>query len=344
MPMRSIVTGATGMIGGRLALFLSEKYGPGSVTALTNRLGRGESDERARALKSAGIRVLPMDFLRDRRLPEDIGPYDAVFHLAANLRTDLREDSPNSPMRVNDLGTENLLRWLDGGLRGKTLVYTSSIAATDRAGPESVPLTEASPCVPRTLYGLTKLRGENAVRKAARETGFRFSIFRLATVYGPNARRGHIYERFSSWIREGALPGRLLWPGRISLVHVDDVVEVLEAAVRKPRLQGEIFFLANDEEVTVGEWARVIAEESGKDLSFYPIPRALSVPLSRLAYQDRLWSLLPQAAALTAWRLSLILSDGFFCDSSKLMRAYPKKYIDVREGVRRVRAELKNAK
>src|SRR6185436_17853095 len=106
---------------------------------------------------------------------------DLVFHLAANIDT----AAPEAELRVNDLGTQHLLSWLGRSIRGGRVVYSSSIAVLDRNGPAEGPLNESSPCVPRTEYGHTKLRGEQILQALAGPQQFSYTILRLATVYGP---------------------------------------------------------------------------------------------------------------------------------------------------------------
>jgi len=69
--------------------------------------------------------------------------------------------------------------------------------------------------------------------------------------------------------------------------------------------------------------------------SFISIPEIFATTLRWLFYQFWFWKRMPQSFALAAWRLSLIMSDGLYCDNSKLKRAYPKEYIDARNGVRK---------
>ncbi len=338
--MKVILTGATGMVGGHLAEKLVEKLGRDSVFALVRRKGGSRDPSRQKRLDRLGIRQIPADLMSGFRLPADLPEIDVVFHLAANLRTNLSQDREDSPMRVNDTGTRRLIEELGDRLKGKLFVYSSSIAVVDPPGHREEPVDEDSACTPRTLYGRTKLRGEEIVRDLSRERGFRYAIFRLGTVYGTNCREGHIFNRFTQWVRQGALPGRILWPGRISLVHVDDVVDVLCKTVELPALQGDTFFIAHSEKVTVGEWAKIMSEALGLRRRFFRLPGWIAAPLRWTVFQFWFWRMMPECLTLAAWRLSLILSNGFFCDNSKLRRVYPKEYIDVREGVRRTYARM----
>src|ERR1051325_9003777 len=126
---------------------------------------------------------------------------DLVFHLGANIDT----DTPEEEHRVNDIGTRNLLEWLGPSLRGARVVYTSSVAVHDRNGPAHGPITEDSPFVPRTPYGVTKLRGEAIIRELAPRLGFTWTIPRLPTVYGPGGKSGGMFDLLVSGVRSKGL-------------------------------------------------------------------------------------------------------------------------------------------
>ena len=213
------------------------------------------------------------------------------------------------------------------------MIYAGSIASGDRREPRSEPLTEESLCYPRTLYGQTKLRGEQAVRERAKQFGFRYVIFRLATVYGPDYREGSIFGHYTRWITSGALPGRIHWPGKISTIYIDDVVDILMSTVSYPEMEGDTFFVSSPEVMTIGAWTKIMAEAMGKELRQIMLPSWMVRCASALFFQNWFWRLTPNAVAFNAWRLSLVLSDGFYCDASKLNRLYPKSYLTVREGV-----------
>jgi UDP-glucose 4-epimerase len=332
--MKSLVTGASGMVGLRLVECLVERYGKESVIAVIGTEPKSPGSSRLNRLNRLGVKQIHADLNKPFSMDPEIASVNCVFHLAANLRTDIRDESENSPIRVNDLGTLNLITSLAEDLRGKIFVYASSIAAVDRDHPETQRMTEDSPCVPRTTYGTTKLRGEKIIKETAQKFGFSYVIFRLGTVYGPDCREGHIFDQLTKNVDRNALGARINWPGKISLIHVDDVVDVLIDSAKQEQYENEIFFLSNQEDVTVGEWIKIIAGVRGKEIKAIRLPQWLTRALSALFYQYGFWKHMPSAFALAAWRLSLVLNDGFYCDSTKLSRVYRKDLTNVREGIR----------
>ena len=86
---------------------------------------------------------------------------DYVFHLAAETNVDLCEEDPDHAYKVNTLGTENIVKACKK--TGAGLLYISTGAAFD--GKKETPYTELDETGPVSVYGKSKLKGEEAVRK-----------------------------------------------------------------------------------------------------------------------------------------------------------------------------------
>jgi hypothetical protein len=146
-----------------------------------------------------------------------------VFHLAANTHTWERNHD------CNDLGTENLLRALQP-LGPKThVVFTSTTAVMDNRDDLDQPLESARVVarLPFSAYGRSKWRAEQFLRVQAAKYGFRLSILRLCTVYGPEPRPNTLFAVLKQEVARQSLASRLDWPGLTSFIHVDDVVSCL---------------------------------------------------------------------------------------------------------------------
>ncbi|GAA2807741.1 NAD-dependent epimerase/dehydratase family protein [Saccharopolyspora taberi] len=89
------------------------------------------------------------------------------------------------------------------------------------------------------------------------------TVLRLGVVYGerdPQAREEFVLRR----VRAGrgripVGPANLLW----SRVHVDDVAQVVLAALDNPAARGEIFNICESTTVTIGDWMRQILDAAG---------------------------------------------------------------------------------
>ena len=328
--MRALVTGATGFIGRRLVRRLVECFGAAQVTCMVTAPASPLEDDTLDNHHALGVRLIKGDLLESPPADERPPRVDTVFHLAGNVDTNASERA----LRVNDLGTERLLDWIAPVSNGVRVMYASSVAVHDRAARPSGPITEQSPCVPRTGYGRTKLRGERILQQRAARDAFSWTILRLPTVYGPGQKPGGLFDQLITRAIRGDLLGRIEWPGRTSVIHVDDVVDAMIDMASRPEACNDVYCLASDEtDLTVGELARRIHAVLDKSMQPVDIPR----PLLRVA-QSLVWSrtaqvAMPPFARLHFWRLSLILTDGFWFDASKFRTMYSKPLRSVESGL-----------
>ena len=316
--MITLVTGATGFIGRRVVRRLIELDGPDAVVCLVKAPATALEAEALDGFRARGVRLIHGDLLNQPISASAPPPIDRVFHLAANIDT----DATDRDLAVNHTGTRNLLDWVAPVAQGIRIVYASSVAVHDRDRAPSGPIDESSPLVPRTPYGRTKLWGETILREGAAAGGYSWTILRLPTVYGPGQKPGGLFDKMIELASGGGLLGRIDWPGRTSIIHVDDVAAAMIELSMRPEAAGEIFCVASDESLTVGEIARTVARSIGRDVRSMAIPSPLLGMTRALAWSRRVAALLPRAARLPFWRLSLIVSDGFWFNTTKFRRVY----------------------
>jgi len=192
-------------------------------------------------LQHSGFEVIQGTLANAEAYRDRLHGCDYVVHLAGNPRM----GNGQSYALDNVEGTRALVDALAGSSTLKRFVFVSTIGAVDRAPQDdcSLALTEQSPPHPTSDYGRSKLAAERLVA----ESGFPFSIIRPAMVVGAEMRQdSHI-----AVIARAALAGRLLakfrWPGRLSVVHVDDLVAALILAAESDQASGRTFFAAGGE-------------------------------------------------------------------------------------------------
>jgi dTDP-4-dehydrorhamnose reductase len=144
--MHILVTGAAGVLGGRLAQLLSRSF---HVTATSHH-----------SPVPAGLERVAMDLESPASVEAAIAETrpEAVLHAGANAFVDVCEKDPELARRVNVRGSEAVARaCAERGLR-LVAVSTDLVFAGDQA-----PYAEAAPTAPLMTYGRTKLQGEDAV-------------------------------------------------------------------------------------------------------------------------------------------------------------------------------------
>src|SRR5204863_574726 len=121
-------------------------------------------------LRSLGIQPLPTELVSGLGLSGLRSP-DVLFHLASNTHTWERNHD------CNDIGTENLIRALQGLGPQNHVVFKSTVAVMDNRADLNRPLRSDLPInrPPFSRYGITKLRAEEFLKAEARNQGFRLS-------------------------------------------------------------------------------------------------------------------------------------------------------------------------
>lgn len=220
----ALVTGATGFIGRRLCERL--KQDGWRVIAVARQEAAGPWDEMI-------VHELGSGPLTLRERPS------AVFHLAGRAHALAeRPGERESYFRVNVTGTQELLCAL-GDDFGVRIVYTSSVKACGEAtGPEGV--NEEVACTPTTPYGESKLAAEKVLLSSP--FGQQAIVLRLAMVFG-EGQKGNLGEMIKA-VSRGRFPPVAENGNRRSLVHVDDVIESLLAAMTAPvAAAGRVYFI-----------------------------------------------------------------------------------------------------
>lgn len=124
------------------------------------------------------------------------------------------------------------------------IVFVSTIGAVDRAKDDSCsePLNEDTLPTPSSDYGRSKLQAENIVRKS----GLPYSIIRPAMVVGSDMRSDSHFAVFSRNAISLSMISRIAWPGRFSVVHVDDLANALWLAATHHGALEKTFFCAGE--------------------------------------------------------------------------------------------------
>jgi nucleoside-diphosphate-sugar epimerase len=329
--MKALITGAAGLVGSNLCRLWLELHGPHSVLALTGPVQHETEARRLAELSRWPLRQIPFDLTRRPVVGNGLGEFDVLFHLAAYVRTE--DASPE--VRINDVGTRWLLEELGEQLRGKHVVFASSIAAVDTTHARNEWMDTATTSCPRTDYGRTKLAAEAILKEESRRLGFTYCILRFPTVYGAGYRPGGMFGFFKEQLPGRTLGSRIPWPGRMSIVEVSDLAKILAESAVRDEMLGKTFFVSSGEDPTMGEMAGIAAECLGVAFRPLPIARQLFRPMGVIGSALAGAAFLPHPLRTLGWRVSLVV-DGFCCDGSELTRLLGMSYSPWRESFQRM--------
>ena len=226
------VSGAAGFVGRHLCQRL--RAAGHRVRGLVR---RGDS-----GLEALGVEVIRGDLAAAGPWQAAVAGADYVVHCAAHAAF----GGHPSDLAINIEGTLNLINAArEAGETLRRFVFVSTIGAVDRLPGDACtePLDDNSPLAPQSAYGRSKCRAEQLVR----ESGLPFSIVRPAMVVGADMRSTSHFAVFVRMALRRSPAARLAWPGKFSLVHVDDLAAALELCATHPAAGGRTFFCASRE-------------------------------------------------------------------------------------------------
>lgn len=242
-----LITGATGFIGQHLAYNLAKNGRPCRLLARNI-----QSDE--------GAHIVDLNDMN--ALLSLCSGIDCVFHCAghAHAFSSMRETDAQQHWQINFEGTRNLVE-AAGQAGVKRFVFLSSVKAM--AEPGDICAEEEFPGQPITAYGQSKRAAEEAVLEAGARYGMHVVNLRLSMVYGSGG-RGNL-ERMGRLVRKGWFPPLPETGNHRSLVHVDDVVDVMRLVAEDDRASGRTYIVTGPQ------------DPSGREL-FDAMRRALGLP------------------------------------------------------------------
>ncbi|MFH1085931.1 MAG: NAD-dependent epimerase/dehydratase family protein [Chloroflexota bacterium] len=243
--MQVLITGGAGFLGAALANRLAAEGDEVRVLDDLSAGDRGRLDQRI-AFQSGDIRDVP-------KLWTLLRGVDCVYHLAARVSV---PESILYPVEYNDTnvgGTVSLLTAVRDA-QVKRLIFASSGAVYGEQS--ACPVGEDTPLNPATPYAVSKMASERYVAAIGRLWGIETAILRVFNAYGPRQplppSHAPVVPRF---LQQALTGGSLVIFGRgrqtRDFVYLDDVVEALVLAGRRPEAAGSILNIGSGVEVSI---------------------------------------------------------------------------------------------
>jgi UDP-glucose 4-epimerase len=176
---RILVVGGAGFIGSHLVEELLDA--PVAEVVVLDNFVRGSRANLESALRDDRVRVVEGSVMDVALLGQLMAGVDYVFHLAALWLYECVHE-PRAAVDVNIVGTYNVIEAAqEAGV--KKIVYSSSASVYGDA--VFTPMTEDHPFANRTMYGATKIAGEQFLRAVHEQHGLDYAGLRYMNVYGP---------------------------------------------------------------------------------------------------------------------------------------------------------------
>jgi nucleoside-diphosphate-sugar epimerase len=260
-----LVTGATGLVGARLAECLAQQG------AQVRALVRSSAKAEALTQRFAELPITPYlgDLADLPALERAAAGCQIVFHCAAWVSDrGSREDF----YRANVLGTENILRACRSVQR---FIHTSTVGVyglqPQDGTNETFPFNTSN-----NLYCETKIASENLVMQAVTQQGFPAVIVRPGSVYGPYSAAWTLRPIKALLANQLFLIGD--GKGLCNYIYIDNLVTGMLQAATQPNILGEAFILTEGRAATWQEFFGYYNQMLGRPpLKSLPLPIAYLV-------------------------------------------------------------------
>lgn len=264
--MTTLITGASGFLGGRLTQLLVQ-HGEG-----VRILARSTSD--LTYLEGLPIQVVRGDLSDLPALQQAVNGVTHIYH-CAGLSSDW--GSWDEFHTTNVQGVRNLLQAAAGQDRLERFVH---ISTTDVYGYPERPPDETFPFTDIGLpYNRSKIIGEQAVWQAHEQAGLPVTVIRPVTIYGPRSK--DFVVEIGDLLRQGSM---LYFNGGRShagLLYIDNAVDGILQAARSPQTLGQAYNLRDDHDATWRQYIDAFAAALSLKRPSLDLPGGLALALAR---------------------------------------------------------------
>ncbi|MDQ6918589.1 MAG: NAD(P)H-binding protein [Candidatus Dormibacteraeota bacterium] len=266
-----LVTGATGFVGRRLLKRLA--------AAGDNPLRATARSVRAEAVPS-GVEAVPADVTKPESLPPALEGVNTVVHAAA-ITANLKEPYPGAYRRINQTGTENLMK----------AAVAAGVSRVVLMSGISVPAPEGS-------YMATRL----GMEKAVQDSGIPYVILQPSVLFGDGA------EFITALARVARLSPVLPLMGDPKLkfqpLWIEDLLRILEQTVTSDEYIGRAIPVGGPEHVTFKAVLQTICQAMSIRRLLVPLP----LPIAEL--QARVMAAVLPKPPLTPATIELFRYDN----------------------------------
>src|SRR5271156_507297 len=264
--MRALITGGKGFVGQWLAAHLKDRGDEVAVIDIETDVADGPAV---------------------RRVMADVKP-DAVYHLAAMTHVGESWENPGQVLRVNVLGTAEILaaaRALEGSPR---VLVVSSAEVYGIVNPAQLPIGEDTPTEPASPYAASKLAAEAVAFQAWRGFGQPVVVVRPFNHIGPGQSPNFFVPALAKRIGDASRSGAgSLAVGTLTtrrdFTDVRDVVVAYRLLIERGS-PGTIYNVCSGRDVAMSDVAAQILDLAGARLTLETDPalvRPVDVPVLR---------------------------------------------------------------
>ena len=264
VPLKILVTGASGFVGAALVALLSRGRSNSIIAAVRSLNSQAQRNNRDVLYCS----IPHIDSTTDWSVALD--DVDVVVHTAA--RAHISRDYAKCPLEayreVNTRGTLNLAR--QAALLGvRRFVFISSIGVNGNQSSRA--FNEEDTPDPAEDYAISKLEAEQGLIDIGQQTGMEIVIIRPPLVYGANA-PGNFGKLMSAIKRRLPLPLGSVTGNQRTLIGLDNLLDFIVTCINHPAAANQVFVVGDDEDLSTTELLRRISAALGVTARLLPVP------------------------------------------------------------------------
>ena len=257
MKYKCFVTGGAGLIGLSVCKELLKR---GHEVYLYD---IGEQVIRNKNKIPSNAKILIGSILDKHTLTSSMKNCDYVFHLAAMLGVKYTEDNKLGCLEVNCTGTKNVL---EASTTNKIKKFIFASSSEVYGEPDSNPITEKNSTKGKTIYGISKIIGEEYCKAYKQKYNLNYTILRFFNTYGPNQDEKFVITNFI----KAALENKYLIINgfgnqKRSYTYVEDSAIATVMAAFSKKTNQKIYNVGNgNEPITLTELAVKISKKLRK--------------------------------------------------------------------------------
>ncbi len=280
-----LVTGADGFIGSHLTEELIRRgYNVRAFVFYNSFNSWGWLDYTEPKIKKT-LDIFSGDIRDPYGVKKALADCDAIIHLAALIAIPYSYHSPNVYIDTNVKGTLNILQASrEVGVRKIIHTSTSEVYGSAR----SVPIKEDHPLQPQSPYSASKIAADQIAMSFYNSFDTPVTIIRPFNTYGPRQSARAVIPTIITQIlaEEKSVKLGLLSPTR-DFSYIKDTTNGFIAALKAPKIEGEVINLGTNYEISIKEVAEQIMQLIGRSVKFETDERRLRPKKSEV---DRLFA------------------------------------------------------
>ncbi|MAJ90224.1 MAG: hypothetical protein CMD08_03010 [Flavobacteriales bacterium] len=264
-----LITGAAGMIGFELSKKLSKKNNV-ILFDLHEKI-----DEINQSQLNKNMQLFRGSILETSSMLNAMTDVDCVFHLGAMLGVKNTESDKLKCIEVNIKGTENVL---DCMVRSKIKKIVFASSSEVYGEPNSNPINEKHMTQGKTVYGITKLAGEELCKAYKQKFNIKYSILRYFNSYGPNQNYNFVISKFIDYVMNNKRPN-IYGSGKQTraYTYVTDTASGTAKCLDHPRSHNKVFNIGNGKNpINLIDLANLVIKLNNKQDKLKPLIKTFS--------------------------------------------------------------------